>query len=150
MKYRYLTIISLIFFVLFNQGCTATNEPDSAKEIRPTPTAGPSLGDVWERAGDGMRMVYVPEGKFEMGSDYQETAYARKLCIEYSGELGSAICRSENFGDESPAHIVTLNGFLDRPDRSNQWTVSKMCASQRLYTATRYRFSLSFHLLWKS
>ena len=120
MIYRYLTIIFLIFSNLFNQGCIATNEPGIAREIQSTPTACPSLGDVRDRASDGMRMVYVPDGDFEMGSDYQATAYARKLCNEYSGELGSAICRSENFGDELPAHIVILNDFwIDQTEVTN-------------------------------
>ena len=120
MKYRYLTIIFLILFNLFNQGCTATNEPDIAKEIQPTPTAGHSLGDVRERVSDEMIMVYVPEGDFEMGSDYQETAYARKLCHEYSKAIGGANCRSDNFGDESPAHLVTLSGFwIDQTEVTN-------------------------------
>jgi len=121
MKHFYLTIIILIVFNLFNQGCTATNELEIAKEIQTTPTTGPSLGDVRERASDGGRLVYVPEGNFEMGSDYQETAYARKLCIEYSGKLGGAICRSDNFGDESPAHLVTLSSFwIDQTEVTNR------------------------------
>lgn len=120
MKYLYLTSIFLIFFGLFDQGCAATKNPEIPKEFQPGPTAGPYLGDVWVRPSDGMRMVYVPEGNFEMGSDYKDTAYARKLCNEYSGDLGSAICRSENFGDESPAHIVILNDFwIDQTEVTN-------------------------------
>jgi len=112
-----------IFLSLCAQGCTARADP----EIIPvpaiptvTPTATPFPGDVVVRASDGMRMVYVPRGDFEMGSDYQATAYARKLCNEYSGELGSAICQSENFGDESPAHTVILNDFwIDQTEVTN-------------------------------
>ena len=121
MKYRYLTIIFLIFFNLFNQGCTATNGPAIAKEIQPTPTAGPSLGDVWERTSDGMGMVYVPGGEFKMGSNYEGTAYARKLCKEYLGKKALAICTADNFGDESPAHTVTLSSYwIDQTEVTNE------------------------------
>ena len=33
-----------------------------------SPPAEASLGDTWTRPVDGMAMVYVPEGTFEMGS----------------------------------------------------------------------------------
>ena len=120
MKYRDLTIIILMFLNLGNQGCIATTEPDIAQEIQPTPTASPSLGNVWVRASDGMRMVYVPGGDFEMGSDYQEAAYARNLCREYSGKDAIAVCQASSFRDESPAHVVTLNGFwIDQTEVTN-------------------------------
>lgn len=121
MKYRYLTIIFLIFFNLFNQGCTVKDGPGTAKEIHPTPTAGPSLGDVWERTSDGMGMVYVPGGEFKMGSNYEGTAYARKLCKEYLGKKALAICTADNFGDESPAHTVTLSSYwIDQTEVTNE------------------------------
>jgi len=120
MKYRHFTIIVLICITLLNQGCNTANESDVATEIQPTPTAGYSLGDVRERVSDGMIMAYVPEGEFVMGSDYQGTAYARQLCFEYSKKDAVANCQSGNFGDESPAHPVTLSGFwVDQTEVTN-------------------------------
>jgi len=49
-----------------------------------------SAGDIWTRPADGMVMVYVPGGEFEMGS-------------------------TEGEGEEQPVHIVALDGFwIDR------------------------------------
>jgi len=94
------------------------NKPSqSGPSTEPTPTAGPALGDARLRASDDMDMVYVPAGEFSMGSDYEETAYARWLCKQYFGKDASAICQASSFGDESPAHLVTLKSFwIDRTE----------------------------------
>jgi formylglycine-generating enzyme required for sulfatase activity/tRNA A-37 threonylcarbamoyl transferase component Bud32 len=54
--------------------------------LTPTPTPARRLGDTWVRPADGMVMVYVPAGKFEMGST--------------DGDDG-----------EQPVHAVALDGF---------------------------------------
>jgi len=56
-------------------------------------------------------MVYVPTGEFVMGSDYIAAAATRKLCKKYLGNSALAVCNTTNFGDESPAHPVTLSSF---------------------------------------
>jgi formylglycine-generating enzyme required for sulfatase activity len=65
---------------------------------RSASTATPAsaiLGDTWTRAADGMVMVYVPAGEFEMGS-------------------------TEGRDDEQPVHTVALDGFwIDRTEVSN-------------------------------
>jgi formylglycine-generating enzyme required for sulfatase activity len=66
----------------------------------------PSLGDIWTRPADGMVMVYVPAGEFEMGSDDDEVDYALQLCNEYFGD-----CEREWFEDEQPVHSVALDSF---------------------------------------
>ena len=65
-------------------------------------------------------MVYVPEGTFEMGSDYLATAYARGLCKAYIRKDTIAACQASNYRDESPAHAVTLAAFwIDQTEVSN-------------------------------
>jgi formylglycine-generating enzyme required for sulfatase activity len=119
MKYRWLIII-LVCASLSCQGCAVANDKDIAADTQPTPTAIHSLGDVQERTRDGMPMVYVPGGDFMMGSDYLGTAYARQLCFAYSKTDAVANCQSGNFGDESPAHPVTLSGFwIDQTEVTN-------------------------------
>ena len=57
--------------------------------------AGAALGDTRTRPTDGMVMVYVPAGEFDMGSD-----------------MGSS--------DEQPVHSVALDGFwIDRTEVTN-------------------------------
>lgn len=117
MKYRNVSIFILIFLGLCTHGCTASTRHEIGAA---TPTASPSLGDVWVRASDGMRMVYVPAGKFEMGSDYESTAFARQLCKDYSGKDAIAVCKVAAFGNEKPVHTVTLSGFwIDQAEVTN-------------------------------
>ncbi len=55
-----------------------------------------------------------------MGSNYVETAYARKLCKDYFGKDALAVCKAESFGNESPAHLVKLAGFwIDQTEVTN-------------------------------
>jgi formylglycine-generating enzyme required for sulfatase activity len=59
------------------------------------PPRGASLGSAWTRPTDGMVMVYVPGGEFEMGS-------------------------TQGQGDEQPVHVVELDGFwMDRTEVTN-------------------------------
>jgi len=71
----------------------AATEPPP-EEPPPTSTAGPGLGDTWTRPADGMAMVYVPAGEFEMGSTEDS--------------------------NEQPVHTVALDGFwIDRTEVTN-------------------------------
>ena len=71
-------------------------EPPLTLAAVPTATpAGPSLRDTWTRPADGMVMVYVPAGEFEMGS-------------------------TEGDSDEQPVHTVALDGFwMDQTEVTN-------------------------------
>jgi len=70
---------------------TATPRPPDT----PTPTETPALGSTMTREVDGMVMVYVPGGTFEMGS-------------------------AEADDDEQPVHSVTLDGFwIDKYEVTN-------------------------------
>jgi len=73
---------------------TATPTQSMSTTPLPSPTEE-GLGDTWTRPADGMVMVYVPAGEFEMGS-------------------------TEGESDEQPVHIVALDGFwIDRTEVTN-------------------------------
>jgi formylglycine-generating enzyme required for sulfatase activity len=77
--------------------------------------ADASLGDAWTRPADGMMMVYVPPGEFQMGSTDDEVDYALPLCREYQ-----SACGRDWFEREQPAHTVALDGFwIDRTEVTN-------------------------------
>ena len=62
--------------------------------VTPTPKRT-SSGDSWTRKADGMLMIYIPAGEFEMGSD-------------------------NGWQDELPVHTVYLDGFwIDRTEVTN-------------------------------
>ncbi|MGD2205809.1 MAG: formylglycine-generating enzyme family protein [Anaerolineae bacterium] len=115
-------MVFAIIFVLHTGGCraepptlpptavptaelteTAPPAPTAAPTATPTaeptsknPPAGASLGDTWTRPIDGMVMVYVPGGQFEMGSD------------------------DPFYNNEGPPHDVEVDGFwMDRTEVSN-------------------------------
>ncbi|MDX1687949.1 MAG: SUMF1/EgtB/PvdO family nonheme iron enzyme [Candidatus Promineifilaceae bacterium] len=81
---------------------TSSPAPTSMPTVTLDPNVLPSsgqLGDTWTRPVDGMEMVYVPAGRFFMGST-----------------RGDPAANSE----ESPQHAIVLDAFwLDRTEVSN-------------------------------
>ena len=79
---------------------TPSPEPETVQTAEATETLTTvsvihTLGDTWTRPADGMVMVYVPAGEFQMGS-------------------------TEGYDAEEPVHAVVLNGFwLDRTEVTN-------------------------------
>jgi formylglycine-generating enzyme required for sulfatase activity len=75
--------------------------PSTPAEALPLP-ANPTAGEQWTRPKDAMRMVFVPDGEFTMGSD-----------------AGGA--------DEQPVHLVVLDAFwIDETEVTNtqyRWCV---------------------------
>lgn len=93
---------------------TATVTPTPTPTPLPTATLMPTahLGDTWTRPADGMVMVYVPEGEFQMGS---EAGFAR----------------------EAPVHTVALNPFwIDRTEVTNAQYAQ--CVAAEKCTASLY------------
>lgn len=80
----------------------------------------PQLGDTYVRPVDGMSMVYVPAGEFEMGTSDAGARYARQLCIRVCGQFAVAVCQASAFADERPAHRVAVHAFwIDRDEVTN-------------------------------
>lgn len=74
-----------------------------------------TLGDSQVRPADGMVMLYVPPGEFEMGSQDGEVNLALEICREYDTN-----CSLRYFSIERPAHIVDLDGYwIDKTEVSN-------------------------------
>ena len=101
------------------------SEPTSVARVSATsppwvttvPTAMPpaSRAATTQSPTDGIVMVYVPAGKFEMGSSDDEVDYALQLCNEYRGD-----CKREWFEDEQPVHTVVLDSFwIDQTEVTN-------------------------------
>jgi formylglycine-generating enzyme required for sulfatase activity len=73
------------------------------------------LGDSWTRRADGMVMVYVPAGEFEMGSNDDGLDYALELCGTIRDD-----CERRWFEDEHPAHAVILDPYwVDETEVTN-------------------------------
>jgi formylglycine-generating enzyme required for sulfatase activity len=100
---------------------TALLSACAAPVLLPLPsTPTPALGDAWTRPADGMVMLYVPAGRFTMGSDREAINYARQLCKAYGGDIAIATCGPAAFANEGPAHTVSLDAFwIDRTEVTN-------------------------------
>ena len=100
-----------------------TTTPSPTRTPRP-PTDTPQLvppmcttvGATWTRPSDGMMMVCVPGGTFEMGSTDDEIDTMLKICNDARGD-----CQRAWFEDEQPVHAVVVDGFwMDRTEVTNQ------------------------------
>jgi formylglycine-generating enzyme required for sulfatase activity len=71
------------------------------------------VGSIWTRPADGMVMVYVPAGKFLMGSIEGDITQALQMC--------SSDPASGDFGNEKPQHTVSLDAFwIDQTEVTNK------------------------------
>jgi serine/threonine-protein kinase len=70
-----------------------------------TPMSAPKLGDTQLRSVDGMVMVYVPAGAFDMGSSDYEIDRELQLCNL------DLFCERSSFEGEQPVHTVYLDAF---------------------------------------
>ena len=121
MKKRF-SLLAAITLIL--TGCTSPQTQQETPQILPVtatpePTAltpaTPTMGDTRTRPADGMVMIYVPGGTFQMGSTETEIEAAISLCREHYD-----ICNRWYYMRESPQHGVSLGGFwLDQSEVTN-------------------------------
>jgi eukaryotic-like serine/threonine-protein kinase len=81
-----------------------------------TPTPELKIGSTQVSAIDGMTLLYIPAGEFQMGSTDAQFQAAKTLCLKQGGtkpECGS-------FSKEEPMHMVYLDAFwIDQTEVSN-------------------------------
>ena len=99
-----------------------TRKPATATPALKLTPSDLAVGDSWTRPADGMRMLYVPGGEFDMGTDADHVRITLELCGETASRMfgpGSR-CFASEFADEMPAHVVALDGFwIDRSEVTN-------------------------------
>jgi formylglycine-generating enzyme required for sulfatase activity len=85
---------------------TSTNVPftsisEPTKTLVPSPTLG--IGSAMVSGIDGMTLLYVPEGKFTMGTKTEDAVIE---CQKYRSD-----CQLYSFKDQEPPHEVDLNAY---------------------------------------
>ena len=109
---------------------TPTPVPATPTPQPPPPTPALGIGSTLVREKDGMEMVYVTGGTFQMGSTDAEVEAAFVQCEQ---ERGSGACQRKWFEGESPRHSVTLDPlWIDRTEVTN-------AQFERFVQATGYR-----------
>lgn len=116
-------ILLMIVLILTAAACGDSGPtPSASPSLSPAPTLTPTisapaaLGDTLTRSIDDMRMVFVPGGEFEMGSDADEVAYALDLCLTYDTN-----CQDWYFSVEEPIHEVTVDSYwIDQTEVTNR------------------------------
>jgi len=87
--------------------------PTGTSTVTLTPTAAPKfvIGSTQKSSIDGMVLLYVPAGDFQMGLSKEQSQAAIDICVKMGGILPN--CR--NIYNNNPDHKVYLNAFwIDR------------------------------------
>lgn len=107
--------LALILLSLLLSACKPEAASPLAAPTQPPTLAAPSAGSTQTRPTDGMVMVFVPSGEFQMGSDNAQVDRALEMCNQYYGK-----CERSWFEVEQPQHAVRLDSFwLDRTEVTN-------------------------------
>jgi formylglycine-generating enzyme required for sulfatase activity len=114
--YKRLGVVSLIA-VLVVAACGGGEAIDAAPAVACPPVGG--RGEAWTRPADGMAMVFVPGGAFEMGLSDK----ALEVLLGVLAERDPGFSRArwlDHLGEEQPAHQVALEAFwIDRTEVTN-------------------------------
>lgn len=111
LSHYYLAFLGLILFIFFGVSCSTKELPQEA-----------SLADTWTNPKDGMTLVFVPAGEFEMGSSNEEIDFALAKCNDYVhiAHPGEEDCPRELFEMQQPVHKVYLDSYwIDRTEVTN-------------------------------
>ena len=95
----------------FPDGTATQGEPDfpsvteqaSSLPHEPISSPGPTGDGEKVNVIDGMAIIIVPSGTFEMGSDPQQSS---SFCQKFTTD-----CSIDEFADEAPVHLVELEAF---------------------------------------
>jgi formylglycine-generating enzyme required for sulfatase activity len=118
------TPFAVIAVLAILSGCEPQSAP-TATPLRTTPaletpsaTPTPRAADTQTRARDGMVMVSVPAGQFEMGTSEAQVDQALQACR--AAYRGSRDCGPEVCAQARPVHTVALDAFwIDRTEVTN-------------------------------
>ncbi|MGD0004170.1 MAG: SUMF1/EgtB/PvdO family nonheme iron enzyme [Anaerolineaceae bacterium] len=92
---------------------TITLTPSLTATVTPTP----GIGSTRVSPMDGMRLVYVPEGNFQMGLTGYQAEIVVEQCLPLMGRISD--CENE-VKNAKPAHMVWLDAFwIDQTDVTN-------------------------------
>jgi eukaryotic-like serine/threonine-protein kinase len=87
---------------------------DTATPVPPSPTPEGLAQDITQ---NGVSMILIPAGSFEMGADADE---ALSECQELYETFTDYTCERSWFDDEEPQHTVNLDGFyIDQYEVTN-------------------------------
>ncbi|MDR3576859.1 MAG: SUMF1/EgtB/PvdO family nonheme iron enzyme [Anaerolineaceae bacterium] len=98
--------------------------PKLSSSLISTPTSAFGIGSIQISKIDGMKLLYVPAGEFQMGSTDVQFQAAVASCIKESGagpgdETTNNGCMN-SYQDEKPAHTVYLDAFwIDKSEVTN-------------------------------
>ena len=125
----FVTICALLISVTLS-GCWTEFLQEIASESPLVPTSMTAVAshihevlDTKTRQRDGMTLVYVPDGHFQMGSSEAYLDQAIQACIDKQGEDGD--CLEQVCTQAQPVHKVMLEAFwMDQTEVTNAMYIS--------------------------
>jgi formylglycine-generating enzyme required for sulfatase activity len=113
-KYTFFVGIVILFLLgYFFRNAVAPSMPSQSTEILPALVPTPGVGSTMISEKDGMVMVYVPSGKFQMGNTAED---AFEDCQKVFNN-----CQLDWFRSEEPPQIIYLDAFwIDQTEVTNE------------------------------